>query len=200
MVMTVEEKQATDRQLSFLRDLLNRKDVAVSVLGPIEAQLSLGMSARQASIFIAQLLRMPDRSAAPAAPAAPAGPSGDLWPTVLEGRYAVKDPEDGILKFYAVDKPKEGRWAGFTFLSVYASNERHPIKVHETKKRILDAIAVDPVEAAARYGQELGICGVCGRALTDLESRARGIGPICAAKRGWEPKDPAAEADPEPEL
>lgn len=33
--------------------------------------------------------------------------------------------------------------------------------------------------AAALYGQELGHCGLCGRELTDDESRAAGIGPVC---------------------
>jgi hypothetical protein len=37
-------------------------------------------------------------------------------------------------------------------------------------------------EAAALYGQHLGHCGLCGRTLTDQESRARGLGPDCAAK------------------
>ena len=30
-----------------------------------------------------------------------------------------------------------------------------------------------------------GSCGHCGRTLTNEESRARGIGPICAGKMGW---------------
>lgn len=39
--------------------------------------------------------------------------------------------------------------------------------------------------ASNRNGRELGHCGVCGRTLTDEESRARGIGPICAENNGW---------------
>lgn len=181
--MMEEVRLATDRQLGFLRALVARRAVAPAVERQIDLQLTLGMSARQASAFIDALLRLPVRPSFPPAPVEPV--RGDLWPTVPEGRYAVADPADNVLKFYQVDKPQEGRWAGFTFLSVMASSERHPIRVHETKKAILDAIAADPREAAARYGQELGTCGVCGRALTDEESRARGIGPVCAGKRGW---------------
>ena len=51
---------------------------------------------------------------------------------------------------------------------------------------ILARIAAVGAEAAsARYGHEIGECGICGRQLTNDESRARGIGPVCAAKAGW---------------
>lgn len=38
------------------------------------------------------------------------------------------------------------------------------------------------LEQAQRFGRLYGICVVCGRTLTDEESIARGIGPICAEK------------------
>jgi hypothetical protein len=38
------------------------------------------------------------------------------------------------------------------------------------------------LEAAARYGRELGQCGLCGRDLTDEASRAAGIGPVCRTR------------------
>lgn len=46
-------------------------------------------------------------------------------------------------------------------------------------------IAADPKAAMLRYGRELGECGHCGRTLTNDESRARGIGPVCARGKGW---------------
>tara|TARA_R110000824_G_scaffold149861_2_gene320247 strand:+ start:5907 stop:6758 length:852 start_codon:yes stop_codon:yes gene_type:complete len=49
----------------------------------------------------------------------------------------------------------------------------------------LQAIAVDPEEAAIRYGRQTGSCGCCGRDLTNKESIERGIGPICADKWGF---------------
>lgn len=111
-------------------------------------------------------------------------PVGNLWPAVNEGRYAINDPKDGVLKFYQVDKPMEGRWAGYTFLSVMASDDRWPIKDHATKAAILQVISGDPLKALARYGQEIGKCGHCGRTLTDSESRRIGIGPVCRGKLG----------------
>jgi hypothetical protein len=46
-------------------------------------------------------------------------------------------------------------------------------------------VALSPAElteAQARYGRELGVCGACGRHLTDEASRARGLGSECAKK------------------
>jgi len=38
------------------------------------------------------------------------------------------------------------------------------------------------LEEAARFGQITGTCGHCGRTLTDEDSIAAGIGPVCAGK------------------
>lgn len=109
------------------------------------------------------------------------------WPSrtlsVRPGRYAVT--VDGTLKFYKIDQGKEGtRWAGRTFVSVQASDELFPVRNPNARQEIMNLIAADPEAAMRRYGQELGQCGHCGRTLTDAESRAAGVGPICA-DRGW---------------
>jgi hypothetical protein len=49
----------------------------------------------------------------------------------------------------------------------------------------LVTIAQNPADAATRYGQRTGTCSCCGRQLTNEESIARAIGPICAAKWGF---------------
>lgn len=102
---------------------------------------------------------------------------------VPAGRYAIE--RDGTLRFYVVSIPDEGRWAGYTFVDVQASAERYPIKNMAVRQSILNQIREDVQGAMERYGRELGHCGHCGRALTNEESRARGIGPICAGRMGW---------------
>ena len=47
------------------------------------------------------------------------------------------------------------------------------------------AAAADPEAAATAYGQAYGRCSCCGRTLTNAESIARAIGPICAERFGW---------------
>jgi hypothetical protein len=115
------------------------------------------------------------RETTPATTAAP-------LPEVPEAHYAV-DGEDGETKFYRVDRPTEGKWAGHTFLKVQASDDYYPIK-GAAARTILAKIAADPEAAALRYGREIGRCCRCNRTLTDEASRAAGIGPDCANK-GW---------------
>lgn len=48
----------------------------------------------------------------------------------------------------------------------------------------LRVVAVNPSQAARDYGKRTGICCCCGRELTDPESIAAGIGPICESNWG----------------
>lgn len=50
--------------------------------------------------------------------------------------------------------------------------------------RSIEEIEADPVGAIKAHGIATGSCGCCGRELTDPESIAIGIGPICLAKLG----------------
>ncbi|QWY84389.1 hypothetical protein SEA_KNOCKER_47 [Mycobacterium phage Knocker] len=111
-------------------------------------------------------------------------PAADVVPA---GRYAV-DTEDGAvntLAFYKVDRPTEGKWAGFVFVKhiVGGDEERMSQRAGEAILRKIAAVGAEA--ASARYGHEIGECGICGRQLTNDDSRERGIGPVCAAKAGW---------------
>lgn len=102
--------------------------------------------------------------------------------TVPAGRYAIE--VDGKLGFFKVDQPTEGRWAGYTFVKQMASDTEYAVR-GDRKDLVLSAIANAPQAASIRYGREIGKCGVCGRTLTNEESRAAGIGPICRGELGW---------------
>lgn len=105
---------------------------------------------------------------------------------VPAGRYAVAT-DDGAtneLAFYKVDHGK-GRWAGRVFVSRLVGGHEDIRVTGKAALTILAKIAVDAEAASARYGKEIGRCGVCHTTLTNDESRARGIGPKCAAKAGW---------------
>lgn len=47
------------------------------------------------------------------------------------------------------------------------------------------AILADPKGKAIEHGKLTGACAVCSRTLTDADSIAAGIGPVCATKMGW---------------
>jgi hypothetical protein len=115
-----------------------------------------------------------------------AQPNGQNVPVeVPAGRYAVTG-EDGTTKFYRVDRPTEGRWVGYVFVKVQAGDDLYNVYNRQARNTILAKIAADGVqEAMLRYGREIGNCGHCGRTLTNEESRAAGIGPVCRGKMGW---------------
>ena len=99
---------------------------------------------------------------------------------VANGRYCIRIGEK--LRFFHVNAPTKGKWVGFTFIKeFFGGGQEVNIRNRENRNQILGAIAQDS-DALARYGRELGFCGVCGRELTDEESRAIGIGPVCRAK------------------
>jgi hypothetical protein len=112
------------------------------------------------------------------------------------GRYgfAVQN-ESGNLSFFRIDKLQTGKWEGFVFV-------KHELggTTDDTMRRVgmvkpgqsyvgqwpelMRKIEADPMAAAQLYGQSLGKCGDCQRTLTNDESRAYGIGPVCRSKLG----------------
>lgn len=173
---------ATEAQTGFIQSLLREREtdrLSDQQRDWLESQPDFARLNRgQASRVITALQGLPKRSIEEKA-ATQGGPEG-----VPNGRYAVTEG-DGILRFYKVNTPTDGRWAGFTFVEVQASDELHPLKDRSRRARVLALIAEDPREAMLRYGREIGSCGHCGRTLTNPLSREIGIGPICRAKMGW---------------
>lgn len=167
----------TERQKTFLLQLRAEKGLE----NKFDANYLDGISRRKASLMIEKALTLPSVTTVSRVGSRIAAPHEDDVPA---GRYAITD-EDGVLKFFQVDRPKEGRWAGYVFLKIQASADLHPIKSPARKEFIYKAIAHDPRAASIRYGRELGHCGICGRTLTDPDSIAAGIGPVCAGKAGW---------------
>jgi len=109
-----------------------------------------------------------------------------LGAKVDEGPYAIHNGPKAAnnISFYQVDKPETGKWAGRTFVNRRLSDNEQRLSLDE-QVRILAAIAADPQGASLLYGQTIGECPECGRSLTNEDSRRRGIGPVCARKRGY---------------
>ena len=61
------------------------------------------------------------------------------------GRYAVEI--DGVLGFFKVDCPTEGRWAGYVFVKQMASDTEYAVRGFRLRL-VLDAIAADPQAAS----------------------------------------------------
>jgi hypothetical protein len=159
----------------FIRDLLNSRVVPADAKAHLTAQVVEGhetLGKDKGHQAIDWLKKQPYVTKTVQAPAE--------RPTfnVPDGRYAL-DSISGKneIVFYRVTKNR-----GFYNVSMQISDNW--VKVDWTKaqsvlRRIENAGWKD---AMLRYGRELEHCGHCGKALTDDESRARGIGPVCLAK------------------
>jgi uncharacterized ferredoxin-like protein len=98
---------------------------------------------------------------------------------------ATEDGAVNELAFYKVDRPTEGRWAGFVFVKLIVSDDEQRLSKAASAAVLAKIAAVGAEAASAAYGLEIGECGVCSRTLTNDASRERGIGPVCAEKMGW---------------
>ncbi|WAB09218.1 hypothetical protein SEA_LITTLEMUNCHKIN_42 [Gordonia phage LittleMunchkin] len=103
---------------------------------------------------------------------------------VPAGRYAVATEDGAVngLAFYKVDRPTEGKWAGRVFVKLMRSDEEVRLSWTATQAVLAKIAEAGAEEASKAYGREIGECGVCGRTLTNDDSRAAGIGPKCAEK------------------
>jgi len=170
---------ATEKQISFLERLVSERLVDETLAADIAFELEQpsGPSKSGTSELIDDLMKLPYTRALQTK----TGPKQQPLPDVPGGRYAIE--KDGVVKFYRVDRPSDGKWAGWTFVKVQASDDFYPVKGAGAREVLDSILAAGTRAASVRYGHELGACGVCGRTLTDEDSRANGIGPICVL--GW---------------
>ena len=94
---------------------------------------------------------------------------------ITEGRYAYSTDGGTTADHYRVRR--DGK------IVVWTAGGEWPY----TGKGLNEAltwIKANQREAAALFGQLTETCGRCGRDLSDDDSRARGLGPVCATK-GW---------------
>lgn len=114
---------------------------------------------------------------APTLAPAPATPSVPRTPIPAKGYYAIEI--DGEWKFYRVTE-RGSRWgtSKFHYLARQSGDNFFSVSAPE-RARVSAIINADPKRAQVEYGKRIGSCGMCGRSLTDPESRARGIGPDC---------------------
>jgi hypothetical protein len=104
---------------------------------------------------------------------------------ILAGSYGLPTADDerftNDTSFFKVWVGDRGGWD----VSMYVSDDTRRVDLSfETKLDVLWAIAQAPEAAASLFGHEFKRCGICGRGLTNDESRDRGIGPVCASRIG----------------
>lgn len=154
------------------------------------------LSDRQVEVVLASKQREAAWAAERAAKPAPAQTGINLTDLPIGRTYAaVENDSDGIT-FMVIDHIGDtdrfgnpSKWAGWVFVKQQVSDDltkmgsQRPGQTYTGMwPTLVQKVLDDPMGAVARYGLELGKCGVCGRTLTDEESRRDGIGPVCKAK------------------
>jgi hypothetical protein len=148
-------RQATEGQQSYLTDLLlNRTH---------EHPADLDVTALTFDAASALITELRD---APRAKVAAHG--------IREGHYAYSTDGGQTADHYRVTRNGGIR--------VWSAGGEHPYRGKLNAG--LEWIKENQRDAAALFGRLIGTCGRCGRVLSDDDSRARGLGPVCASK-GW---------------
>lgn len=168
----------TAKQVSFIATLCQQRDttsVEASVVAARGSVMSQTLSKKAASDLINLLLAQPRVESKATSKEEPADgiyldetDDGDVVYKVYKmvhgsGRQGVKR-----LDITFADGKATG---SFTYLGLAA-------------KHLPTSAAKMPLEKAQEFGRIYGFCVKCGRTLTDEESIAAGIGPVCAGK-GW---------------
>jgi hypothetical protein len=181
------QPEATERQVAYLEALLAERSHGYP--DPAAVLAGARTSKAAASAMISTLVELPKVARVRVAPGNGI-PGQDGTPpldssTVPAGHYAVDSATgNNDLDFYRVDCPEDGKWAGRVFVKrVIGGHPDTAVRGAEAKAALKRIFEAGWQEAARRYGQELGRCGVCNRTLTDETSRAYGIGPVC--RDGW---------------
>lgn len=96
-------------------------------------------------------------------------------------------PEQGQAQFYVIQAPERGKWRGWIFVKHQLSDELHRAGSQRPdssayrgdRDAAMRAVLADPEAAMRLYGRLIEKCAMCGRTLTNQESREYGIGPEC---------------------
>lgn len=180
-------RNATDKMVSFIVDMLGNREIPIELSGTTE-RLWAQCEAHDIDVRTpGDGTRMPFDVAKRAIELLKPLPRVRAAATeydVPAGHYAVESlTGNNDLDFFRVDRPTEGSHKGKTFVKrVIGGRPDCNVRgktFHQALKAIQDA-GIDV--AAKRYGTEIGRCYRCNRHLTDETSRALGIGPDCRNK------------------
>jgi hypothetical protein len=188
--LTYTGPAASEKQISFVTDLIAKRDVDVELAGDIAELIALGVYTKaQASENIDAFLKLPKRAAASAARTGMQA----LLASVPKSKYAIPvdeleltDADDvfhGDLVFLEIKEYMQtlyvrqlhGAPGGFSRSKLSA----------KSVTAIVEILARDSYKYAKTFGEHYSCCGSCGAELTDPRSRELQLGPECRKKFGF---------------
>lgn len=185
---------ATDRQVTYVKSLLSERTITAEQRTACEAEIATGLTGVRASLIIQFLLDQPRAFKAPAA-GATSNVYADIDAALADvpaSHYAIPADTlrgaltdtnlDTVADLYLEVQAGRGKWKGRKFLKRLHGN---PGGFTSTRLSPKDALTVarmlsrNPLEATQHYGEVFSVCGKCNAPLTDAESVAAKLGPIC---------------------
>lgn len=183
---------ATEKQVSYLSALLKERDAEHETVKAVNAVVGLGypiFNKTSASSCIGEILKVEK-----AAPVSLAPDYKKIAETVAELKPGVYDlhPESSYLSGkYAVVSPanKHGQKTAKAMHKSYSTKSgwsSHKINVKAVAFKVaIGAAAMLAADEVGALGKKLGVCMCCAAILSDSESVAKGIGPVCEKKYGY---------------
>lgn len=182
--MTTTIYPASEKQISFVRDLIAGRevadDIAADILERIEADL---YDKRSASADIDAFLKLPKRAKAKSG-------MQELLARVPKSKYAIPTLEietaltdDEFHNELVFIEIKE-------YMSTLYARQLHGAPggfnrskmSNDTVKALVELIEKDPYRYTRLFGENFSCCGSCGATLTDDKSRELMLGPECRKK------------------
>lgn len=189
--MTQTKTTASERSINFLVSLVAERDVipgadASECLLELTKWFTKPRSQAEVSRQIDKALKKPRRAKAPAV----AKPYGDRTPTIDEpipnGKFAIRSDllttarTDNEYVFFEVRNRPHRTRAIRRLTGAPGAFTRSPL-APRVRAEVLEFLA-DPdraVEAGKAFSREYSVCYRCGAELTDDQSRADSLGPVC---------------------
>ena len=159
--LPAQSQMASDKQVAFVTKLLAEKNLAMiaELALAIQDSLESGLTKQGASAAIDALLPLPRKPL-----------MNEDGAAVSEGYFYV----EGLI--YKVQAAKS---SGNLYAKVFSESG---YEYAPGAMRLMASAQRLTLEQAAEAGVKTGRCVVCARLLTDPESVAAGIGPICAGR------------------
>ena len=168
----MEEPRITDKQVDFLESLLFGRELPDGKVAPEDIK---SLSRAEASQWITVMKTQPFKR---------------IELGVPDGRYAIPVRKNNhgmiVYHFYQVKTTKDQRKVQYILRLFGAPGDfRRDTMTKQDQVNVARVLREDPMMYSVMFGKQVGSCGVCGSPLTDPQSIALGIGPICLQKSGW---------------
>jgi len=189
-----DTRPASDRQVEYIRGLLETRDVSqltstialdtITLLGGLYAD-TISDSMADSTIKALLAIRPVQVQAATTKSEPVEVPSWDairkMTRDLPDAYYALEAKDGSKHFFFQIKTGKDGRKRVYHVVGAPKTFRRKSMKM-EWVYAAVKKITNDPKAAAQEFGKIFTRCAVCSAPLSDPESLARNMGPVCATR------------------